>query len=179
MENALNYRYLIPKLLQMELIEGNFPHELDRYFDEDELCSNFDDLYYSEDFSDFKVICSSGEVFPVHRCILAVNSPVLKTMMLTDMQESIENVLEVNDIDGVIMNKILYFMYTQKISGVAEYLEGLIYGAEKYQIKNLKRVCFNHMFDNLCVENSVEFFMLACLYDIDRLKELCLMYIQM
>jgi hypothetical protein len=162
----------------LELIEGNFPRELSRYIDEDDLSSNFEDLYYSEDFSDFTVICSCGAEFPVHRCILSVNSPVLKTMMLTEMQESIENKLEVNDIDGVVMNKILFFMYTQKIGGISQNLEGLLYGAEKYQLNNLKSVCISHMFDTLSVENSVEYFMLASLYDIERLLQLCLMYIQ-
>jgi len=163
----------------VELFEGNLPEESEMQLDDHSLSSSFADLYHSGDFSDFTIICSDKREFRVHRNILSVNSPVLKAMMLTDMQESIENKLDVKDIDGSAMDQILLFMYTQKINNIADNIEGLFYGAEKYQLENLKAACVCHMLDNLCVENAVDYFMLASLYDVDHLKQLCLMNIQM
>jgi len=163
----------------VELLEGCFRKESKKQLDDHSLSSSFADLYHSGDFSDFTIICSDKREFPVHRCILSVNSPVLKAMMLTDMQESIEKKLDVKDIDGPVIEKILMFMYTQKIDNINEHLEGLLYGAEKYQLENLKAVCIRHMLDNIRVENAVDYFMLASLYDVEHLKQLCLMNIQM
>lgn len=146
---------------------------------DESIIRRYEDLYYTGEFSDFTIICSDDEEFPVHRCILSVNSDVLKTMMQSQMQESIENKLKVNDIDGLVMHKILLFMYTQEIDDINEHLEGLLYGAEKYQIQRLKDLCIDDMFENLNAGNAVEYFMLASLYDAERLKQLCLMYIQM
>lgn len=163
----------------MELFEGRFPKESKKHLDDHSLSSSFADLYQSGDFSDFTIICSDKREFRVHRNILSVNSPILKAMMLTDMQESIENKLEVKDIDGSVMDQILLFMYTQKISNISDNIEGLLYGAEKYQLENLKAACVSHMLDNIGVENAVDYFMLANLYDVEHLKQLCLMNIQM
>ena len=160
-------------------MEGNFPKELENQKVEQILPSSFADLFHSGDFSDFTVVCADGIKIPVHRSILYCNSPVLKAMMLTEMQESVENVLEVKDINGTAMNKILLFMYTQKVDDISGDLHGILYGAEKYQIENLKALCIGHMFDNLRAANAVEYFLLAILYDVERLMELCLVYIQM
>ncbi|KAL7043700.1 hypothetical protein ACKWTF_001630 [Chironomus riparius] len=164
--------------IKMELMEGNFPNEPKTQMNDQLLRSNFSDLFCSGDFSDFTIICSDQREFRVHRNILSVNSAVLKALMLTNMKESIDKKLQVPDIDGTAMNKILLFMYTQKIDGISDHLQDIIYGAEKYQIENLKALCIAHMIDTLSVVNAVEYFMLASLYDLERLKQLSLIYIQ-
>jgi hypothetical protein len=163
--------------IKIELMDGNFPKELKNQKVEQMFPSNFADLFHSGDFSDFTVVCSDGIKIPVHRSILYGNSSVLKAMMLTEMQESVENILEVKDINETAMNKILLFMYTQKVD-ISDDLHDILYGAEKYQIENLKALCIAHMFYNLRASNAVEYFLLAIMYDVERLKKLCLVYIQ-
>ena len=160
-------------------MEEKFPEESNKEIDGQMLLTNYADLYRSGNFSDFTITCSDGVEIPVHRIILAVNSPILKMMMSLGPQESGYTKLKLWDIDGTVMDKILLFMYTQNYDEISKYLKGLLYGAKKYQIDNLMAVCVNHMFDNLCVENAVEYFMLSNLHNIERLKQLCLTYIQM
>ncbi|KAL7043699.1 hypothetical protein ACKWTF_001629 [Chironomus riparius] len=141
------------------------------------ICSNFKELYYSGDFSDFTIICADGVRFPVHRCIMFAYSPVFKAMLQTNMIESKNNVMEVNDIDGHDMNGILHFMYTQEIENISENLQGLMYGAEKYQLLELKERCINYMDTFISRDNAIQFYKICCLYDIKRMVQLCIKYI--
>ena len=159
-------------------MEGNFPKEPVYQKVEQTLPSSFADIFHSGDLSDLTVVCANGIEIPVHRFILYANSPVLKAMMLTDMQESIDKKLHAPDINEAVMNKILLFMYTQKID-ISDDLHGILYGAEKYQMEYLKALCIKFILNNLRAENAVEYFLLTSLYDLEFLNNLCLTYIQL
>lgn len=141
--------------------------------------SKIQTLYKSKDFSDFTIVCSDGVELNAHRCILSVSSPVLKVMMDIEMKESYENRMEVSDINGEVMDKILWFMYSHIIDDIPNHIEGLLYGAEKYQMLDLKEICISYMFTSLSLENAVKYFMLAHFYKIEHLVQLSLMYIQL
>ena len=141
------------------------------------LSSNFNELYYSGDFSDFTIICADGIEFPVHRCVLSVHSPVFKAMLQTNMIESKNNVVEVDDIDGHDMNEILHFIYTQKVRNIHENLHGLMYGAEKYQLESLKELCLDHMYNHIKFENVIEFFKISYLFNLNGMIWMCIVFI--
>ena len=68
--------------------------------------------------SDFTVIVKSRE-FKVHKDVLSARNPVFKTMFLSNMKEAADNKAEINDIEPSTFEKMLDFIYCDK---VPEYL---------------------------------------------------------
>lgn len=135
--------------------------------------------YFDTKFlSDFKVICSDGVEIPVHRSILANFSPVLDAMFNSDMIESKNAVAKIEDIDSKIMTEILRFIYTQEVKNLMELAPKILYGAEKYQLNKLKQICSSSMIENLCIGNTVEYFLLADRHNIQDLLERCTDFIR-
>lgn len=128
-------------------------------------------------FFDFKLICSDGMEIPVHRSILAVNSPVFRTMFEASMQESESRIAHIDDLNGKVMKEIVNFMYT----GIVDLLnnhEELLYGAVKYQLVKLKELVMFNIVEHFDYSNVFSFFFIADLYDEKYLMLRCVVYIQ-
>jgi hypothetical protein len=86
------------------------------YSDDDEEINHFtaaNSIYFnSEDFSDFKIICSDDKEIPVHRCIIATQSKVFDILLRANKDTK---TLKINDFDGDTMTELLRFIYTGKI----------------------------------------------------------------
>lgn len=67
-------------------------------------------------------------------------------MFETEMRESTSSKIIISDIDAETMFVVLEYMYTGKVI-MTESISytGLIYAAEKYDLPQLKRYCFNKM----------------------------------
>lgn len=125
------------------------------------------DYFATKLYSDFKFICSDATEIAVHRFILNGFSPVMKLMF--DVKTEMENTLNVMDIDGETMTEILRFIYTQEVKDVEKLTKKLLYGANKYQLQDLKTKCGQEMAEHLSVQNALEYFILADLYNLRTL----------
>ena len=129
------------------------------------------EYFTTKTFSDFTIKCSDGEKIPAHKFILAAFSSVMKTMINSNMIESESNTVNITDIDEETMTEILRFIYTREVNNIKELAVKLLYGAEKYELERLKKLCAASMIENLSVENALDYFILADQYDLQGLLE--------
>ncbi|CAG9807521.1 unnamed protein product [Chironomus riparius] len=54
----------------------------------------------------------------------------------------------------------------------------LLYGAEKYGLDKLKKICVDSMVENLSVENALEYFVLADRYNATYMLEMAALFIK-
>lgn len=113
-----------------------------------------------------------------HRLILANHSRVMKAMFDTDMVEAKTDCAHLDDIDAETMTEILRFMYTQNVKNLPHLAPKLLYGADKYEITKLRKICVDWMNDNIGSSNVVEFFVLAEQFNESDLLLRCLSFIQ-
>ena len=77
-------------------------------------------------------------------------------MLLSDMEEVKSGVINVIDIAADTMKVILRYMYTGQVDTEldSDSLLQILYGAEKYELKDLKLYCFSKLVTNInCREN--------------------------
>ena len=67
-------------------------------------------LFKDKSFSDFKIVCG-GKTFDCHKCVLANQSDVLKTMLLSkDWSENQEDTLKIDDFKPDVVEKVNFIM---------------------------------------------------------------------
>lgn len=120
-------------------------------------------------FSDIKIQCQ-GEVFDAHKCILALKSPVFKTMLEIEMKEKLDNVITITDCSAEIFRQILVFMYTGKIEIKQSNVKEIFSIAEQYDIEKLKILCGEYLWPEVSMENFKEYLNFANLHNIKTLK---------
>lgn len=117
--------------------------------------ADFKKMLENEALSDFQLETSDGVVLKAHKVILAARSPVFFTMLTTDMEEKLKGSANVPDFNSIVMKEILSFIYCNEVNNLDDIVFDLIYAAEKYQIKELKKLCLQHIASMLHVENVV------------------------
>jgi hypothetical protein len=69
-----------------------------------------ENLLNDSNFSDFKIICGD-QTFDCHKCILANQSDVLKTMLLSkDWSENMEDTLKIEGFEPDVVEKVNFIM---------------------------------------------------------------------
>ncbi|XP_015124508.1 speckle-type POZ protein-like [Diachasma alloeum] len=121
-------------------------------------------------------IVIGDEEFPAHKIILSANSPVLTTMFSTNMREANENRLVAEDIDTEAMKLFLTHLYTgtYNTKDNTEMIPEVLYGADKYDVKTLKKLCELQLSDRLSLENVLKIVDKADTYYAGALKDCCI-----
>ena len=120
--------------------------------------------------TDFTFIVSDKEI-KAHKCILAAQSEVFLKMFQQNMTEKSENIAIIKDIKPIIFNDFIRYIYGEKINISDESVPDFLFAANKYDIKNLKILCEKKLHDNISTENAYAMYQLACLYDLEKLKD--------
>ena len=92
------------------------------------------------DFTDF-TLKSQDKVIECHRAVIAVNSPVLKAMLKSQMKETTQKQIELNNISPPAMDKLVEYMYTGKARIRKENLKDVVEAADFLQMNELKQMC--------------------------------------
>ncbi|XP_033212144.1 speckle-type POZ protein-like [Belonocnema kinseyi] len=128
---------------------------------------------YFEDptFKDVSFFIRNKE-FTAHKNILASRSEVFATMFRVKMSEGLTSKVEVEDIEPVIFEKMLRFIYSDKVDDLkpAE-ASPLFFAAHKYDLEKLKNICIKSLYENLSIENVIQTLLLADLYSLGKLRE--------
>lgn len=122
------------------------------------------EYFTSKTFADITFVCSDKVKIPAHCFVLGGFSTVFKSMLNIYTAVSRNSIIKVNDIDGETMTEILRFIYTQEVQNSEKLVVKLLYGAEKYELTELKKLCIAFMVDNLSVDNALEYFILGDQY---------------
>lgn len=134
-------------------------------------------LFNEPKFSDVTIIVGA-ERFQTHKSILAARSPVFAAMFEhNEMEENRNNEVKIEDMEAVVVRGMLEFIYTNKVGNLTLLAIELRGAAEKYEIKQLKAVCEENLYESLNQENSVGILVIADLYHVKMLKQYVMDYI--
>ena len=109
---------------------------------------------------------------PIHRSIFAASSPVFAAMFELDMAEKKNGFVNMEGFSVESLRGLRAFLYTGKLefgTCLEEYLEL----AERYDIKELKKVAGKELFDGLFKTNLFETAILADKYRFPDVMEAC------
>ncbi|XP_044590446.1 speckle-type POZ protein B-like [Cotesia glomerata] len=122
------------------------------------------ELYATKLASDITLVVDNKK-FLAHKALLMVRSPVFSAMFTSDMRETKENEVKINDIDPNIFEKVLKFIYIDQIDQINDNdVVDLLDAAEKFQLPSLKRMCERSVIQFLNTENAVRLATLGDLY---------------
>jgi len=134
-------------------------------------------MYKEGRFTDIDIRCE-GRVFKVHRVVLAARSHVFDTMFSSNLLESVQNIVEVKEVDPNALEAFLYFMYTDKIEeNHLQHASDLLVLANRYDVPDLKDMCTQTLAHNLTVQNAAGILSIADTTHTPILKRCALQFI--
>ncbi|XP_055350640.1 speckle-type POZ protein-like [Paramacrobiotus metropolitanus] len=125
-------------------------------------------LRESQTLSDCKLVCAGQEV-PVHRAILAAQSPVFAAMFQNDMLEKSSGVCKIDDIGVDVLEMMINFAYTRAPFEANNLME-LWHAADKYDMEDLRAECVRRMTNSITTDNALQYFSFACERGLIQLK---------
>ncbi|OXU28888.1 hypothetical protein TSAR_009577 [Trichomalopsis sarcophagae] len=132
---------------------------------------DFANLLGTEEFCDATLISNDDHEFRIHSAILAARSVVFKAIMLRlDLREKRDRIVRIEDADGTVLAETLRYIYSGKVENLKEIKTPLMAVARKYMLDGLMDMCVQAMKEDINVDNAVESFTLADLYQIQDLK---------
>lgn len=122
-------------------------------------------LLNNPEFSDFKFIINEKE-FNVHKCILAASSEAFMKIFKVN-----KSFWKINDINEIIFAHLLRFIYCEKVpENLSQIAIKLFEAADVFKIEKLKEMCSEKIHETLSVENALETYNWAFVYDLEVLK---------
>ncbi|XP_043468161.1 speckle-type POZ protein-like isoform X1 [Leptopilina heterotoma] len=159
---------LICKLSVFDSFNDIIPKQL-THVKEDNLLNQIECFYDDQTFKDVTLRVDDKE-FNAHKTILILRSPVFAAMFKSKMTEEQTSSVEIKDINPTIFQKMLRFIYTEKVEDLEDSAAELYYAAEKYQLGKLKTMCINSLYKNLSTDSVIETLKLAEIFSIFDLK---------
>ena len=138
----------------------------------DRLGQELETLHNERDFTDFKLV-TGGKVVECHRVVIAMNSPVLKAMLKSQMKETTEKQIELNTISPHAMDNLVEYMYSGKTRIQKQNLKDVIEAADYLQMDGLKQLCTDQAPDVLEVNNVLSWFKLSDIMHLSELHSQC------
>lgn len=123
--------------------------------------TDFRDLLLSGKYSDVTLKVKQKN-FYCHKCILAARSPVFAAMMQNVVEKKASCDVIIEDAEPNVFQMFLLFLYTGKDDYIIwQNITDLYKLADKYCVKDIKRVCRNDIKYNISSNNFCEFFYLS------------------
>ncbi|XP_043469989.1 protein roadkill-like [Leptopilina heterotoma] len=97
-----------------------------------------------------------GKEYRAHKCILAARSPVFLAMFQINMLENMESEIIIEDTDNECVEKMLQFIYSDKVDNIEKDTEKLLELSDKYDIKGLKLLCAQELCKNIDVDTALD-----------------------
>ncbi|RWS00399.1 hypothetical protein B4U79_13075 [Dinothrombium tinctorium] len=134
------------------------------------ITSDFASLIKSTLDCDIIVVSKDGSEFDAHRLVLKARSPVFKAMF---EEEKAESRIEIPDFEAVVINDMLYFIYTDNIveARINKIADQLLLAAEKYKLQRLKMLCEQYLASKISFERCDYLLSLSNLCNCKRLRE--------
>ncbi|KAL3060978.1 hypothetical protein OYC64_009234 [Pagothenia borchgrevinki] len=89
---------------------------------------------------DVQLVAGSVEV-PAHRVVLASCSPYFCAMFTGDMSESKAHQVEIREVDGQTLRKLVDYIYTAEIEVTEDNVQVLLPAASLLQLMDVRQVC--------------------------------------
>uniref|UniRef100_A0A914XZ25 BTB domain-containing protein n=1 Tax=Panagrolaimus superbus TaxID=310955 RepID=A0A914XZ25_9BILA len=126
-------------------------------------------------FQDFTIVVD-GEEIKVHKCVVAVHSPVFAAMFQPPMKEAIENKLEISDFSFEIVEKAVKLCYNRDLAPDISVEEAilLLQFADKYNMATIQNNLENYLTDKIILKNVCEIANCAAAVNASKLQNQCL-----
>ncbi|MEW5309029.1 MAG: hypothetical protein WDW38_000942 [Sanguina aurantia] len=141
-------------------------------------------LFLSGKGADFTFLVE-GESMKVHKIILEARSEVFARQLNSNMRESAEGVVPIQDIKAPVFRAMLVFIYTDALP---EELEGpgnmdvamaqhLLVAADRYGLDRLRRICERRLCETVDIRTVATTLTLAEQNNGEELKKVCLEFV--
>ncbi|KAB1276505.1 Kelch-like protein 7 [Camelus dromedarius] len=107
---------------------------------------------------------------PAHRVVLAAASHFFNLMFTTNMLESKSFEVELKDAEPDIIEQLVEFAYTARISVNSNNVQSLLDAANQYQIEPVKKMCVDFLKEQVDASNCLGISVLAECLDCPELK---------
>lgn len=134
------------------------------------LIKDLECLLNDKKLADVTLVSSSGKKFKAHKAILSSRSPVFDKMFEHEMREKRENVVKISDLEDIVLENVLQYVYTGRTKNVKTHAAKLMAAADKYQLDGLKSICADELLRGISVDNAVNILVLADLYNMAGFK---------
>lgn len=136
--------------------------------------NKFDTLY------DVSLVSSDGVSFPCHRCILVARLEYFNSMLSFGWVEHSSSQLSL-PIPSKILDVILEFLYTDDVpklkhSRDIEFVCQVLVSADQLLATRLRQMCEAVLGDMMTLKNVSDLLEVACMYNADQLKTLCVQF---
>ncbi|CAI9778087.1 unnamed protein product [Fraxinus pennsylvanica] len=113
-----------------------------------------------------------------HKAILSASSPVFHSMFLHDLKEKESSTVDMEDMSRESCMAFISYCYGKiNKDDFWKHRLALLGAANKYDIVELKDTCEESLLEDINLENVLERLQEAWLYELDKLKKGCLMYL--
>uniref|UniRef100_A0A0K0F368 Speckle-type POZ protein-like (inferred by orthology to a human protein) n=1 Tax=Strongyloides venezuelensis TaxID=75913 RepID=A0A0K0F368_STRVS len=136
------------------------------------LSLEYGNLYDSSSFYDC-VIKIKGREIKAHKVILAARSPAFHDIFTSTSDKSLTNIIEIKEFNVEVVEKMLIYIYTDKVSDIQNMANQIFEIANIYKLDGLKAISEQSMCNSLTTDNVLERFALSDKYPTERLKECC------
>ena len=112
-------------------------------------------MYENKELCDVEIVAGS-KAFKCHRIVLACSSLYFRAMFMSEMAESRQDLITIQDIDEDAMQMLVEFAYTSKIKITTENVQPLLFAASILQVENVAEACASFMKSHLHPSNCIE-----------------------
>ncbi|KAK1172950.1 hypothetical protein AOXY_G5658 [Acipenser oxyrinchus oxyrinchus] len=116
------------------------------------------------------ILVVSARKIPAHRVVLAAASQVFNLMFTSNMLESKAYEVELKDAEPDIIELLVEFAYTARISVNSNNVQSLLDAANQYQIEPVKKMCVDFLKEQVDATNCLGISVLAECLDCPELK---------
>ncbi|XP_057318376.1 speckle-type POZ protein B-like [Microplitis mediator] len=148
----------------------SFTTEMPLEIPQRQITDDFKELYDSKINSDV-ILVVGNEKFEAHKIILSARSPVFLAMFTHEMKEKRDSEVDIPDIDPGTFNKMLEFIYTDKINDLDTDAADLLKAADKYQLLKLKSLCEKSLSKSASIDSAIKLMILADMHNANQLFE--------
>lgn len=128
--------------------------------------------------ADVTISTSEGGTLRAHKAVLSANSAVFQSMFHHDLKEKESSTIQIEDMSLESCVALLSYLYgTVKQEDFWKNRLALLGAANKYDILDLKDACEESLLEDINSGNVLERLQEAWLYQLQRLKKGCLMYL--
>ena len=136
-----------------------------------------DDARRRDRYTDIVVVTKEKE-FKAHKVVLACQSTFFETCLEERWKKEDDgNRIEMLDVPADIMEAILTYMYTGKVTDIDNTAHDLLPKANEYHLEGLKSKCEEALIKILTSETAIDILLMADMHNAQKLKESCMLFI--
>lgn len=113
-----------------------------------------------------------------HSLILFALSPYFRALLTSPLDESTQDVIRIEEIDGQTLEQLIDFCYTGEILINDENVVDIIAAASKIELIPVEQLCDEYLTKHLCLTNCLSSWLLAEQYSLVNVRTIALNMVQ-